>query len=1449
MRVHAALWPLLRGKVRVMDIAVDETHVSYRDTVSGMTLRARVDALTAGTVLLDPALHSVRLTRARVDGGEVAVFMGDGPSDSAPPTDTISFDWKIDVERFDLRDFGFALDMSADTVALVATPFDYRHVRAAEAGLSLRGFGFHAGKIATRFEDLHFVERSGLRVKDGSGDFAMGNDGLSLGGFTLETAGSHLKGSATAGSGITDANPATPVSVQLSATVAGSELALFAPVPAPLEQILNEKTVTLDGVVSGTLDDLKLERLSVALPHEIKIEGYGALRGVTIPERFSGSVTMDAELTEPGIARSFIADTALRRRIAIPREMRLHATADFSLESYYVKELTLRVDTGRLDAKGRYSLPANTYAADIRITDFPLGKFLPRDSLGTATITLQAKGRGYDPLTMKAEATLDIDRFDYKDIDLGLVTAGLKADGGRVTGEMKSRSGLLTTDITFDALLARDTLAFERLFSPVTSHAPISYTLAAQVDSTVVRLADTLRLTEPVTIRASASSAGTTASLRSGDLAIDISSPLPPDSLIRNAARTGSEIERQLIARHFSADSLESAFPRMILTARAGTGNFLHEFASTRGFDYKSFSADVSTTAGNPFHIDATAVGINSGGLELDTVSLHALRNGNMLDYEMRLANRPTTVTDLGLIRVSGSAGGRTLTAGVLQQNSDGTVGFDFGVRASLRDSTIRAEMASDPILGYERWKVGADSSDKSANGSAGWIEYGMDGALRADLLLTSEGQGGGERRELKPSELLLLGSAWGIQSAGVAMAPARRIAITSASLPGIPEGALRLTIHGLDLERMFDLLPTAPPMGGIIMSDIIVGFHRDGTEGNIIAAKGTLGAKDFTYDKHRLADIDTDIDFISDGAGQMLLDAGVRLDGHNVLTAKGAYAAESIDFDVDVPAAPLSLVHGLLPPETAVLTGSLDGRIRIAGNTSRPAITGEVGFTDAKIDVAMTGTALGISPERIAIADNRITFNNFGLISPDDRRLTVNGSVNIADFSAPRVDLAIRARDFRFVNSTHIGGSQIYGTAALDAGITARGTLDAMTVRGNVDLSEDTDIVYIMRDGGQKVRDEKQHIVQFVTFAADSLATDGAALSAVPVRRVGMDMLLDVNIGEGLTATLSLDEVNENRVELIGGGDLAFSMNRQGDTRLAGRYTLSGGTLYYKPPVIPQKIFFVSDGSYVEWTGAPASPEMHVVATQTMDVRLDSDDGSSRDVTFDISVAIAGSLAGIDMMFDLAAPSDIAIQDQLLAMSPEAKMQQALTLLIYNQYTGPGVSSRGMAFDARSQLNDFVSKEINQWARNNLRGVDFSMGINTSDDGMGDSRTDYSYSVSKTLFSDRVKISIGGKVSDEATSSEGFADNLLEDVTLEYRLTRRDNMFLKLYRYNTRESILEGEVTETGGGFVIRKKMSRLRDIFRRTRPRTVGRGMRTDSLILNNAGRAPGRTENGNR
>ena len=163
------------------------------------------------------------------------------------------------------------------------------------------------------------------------------------------------------------------------------------------------------------------------------------------------------------------------------------------------------------------------------------------------------------------------------------------------------------------------------------------------------------------------------------------------------------------------------------------------------------------------------------------------------------------------------------------------------------------------------------------------------------------------------------------------------------------------------------------------------------------------------------------------------------------------------------------------------------------------------------------------------------------------------------------------------------------------------------------------------------------------------------------------------------------------------------------------------------------------------------------------------------------------------------------------------------MNLLIYNTYTGPG--STGKA-SSENPLNSFIQKELNQWAQNNLKGVDLSFGINSyGEDDPNGQRTDYSYRLSKSLFSNRVRAVIGGKISTDADPSQNLKENLIDDISLEYMLTKRDNIYLRLFRHTGYESILEGEITETGVGFVIRKKLLRLGDLFRLTKRSTEKR------------------------
>ena len=99
--------------------------------------------------------------------------------------------------------------------------------------------------------------------------------------------------------------------------------------------------------------------------------------------------------------------------------------------------------------------------------------------------------------------------------------------------------------------------------------------------------------------------------------------------------------------------------------------------------------------------------------------------------------------------------------------------------------------------------------------------------------------------------------------------------------------------------------------------------------------------------------------------------------------------------------------------------------------------------------------------------------------------------------------------------------------------------------------------------------------------------------------------------------------------------------------------------------------------------------------------------------------------------------------------------------------------------------------------------------------DGSTTQTTSYSYRVSKSLFDDRFKIVVGGNYTTDANNDENFSQNLINDIAFEYVLNKSGSMTLKIFRHTGYESILEGEVTQTGVGLTYKKRLSTLGQLF----------------------------------
>ena len=213
-----------------------------------------------------------------------------------------------------------------------------------------------------------------------------------------------------------------------------------------------------------------------------------------------------------------------------------------------------------------------------------------------------------------------------------------------------------------------------------------------------------------------------------------------------------------------------------------------------------------------------------------------------------------------------------------------------------------------------------------------------------------------------------------------------------------------------------------------------------------------------------------------------------------------------------------------------------------------------------------------------------------------------------------------------------------------------------------------------------------------------------------------------------------------------------------------------------------------------------------------------EGENGGTRSVNFDVSIVVKNRLDNLSFAFDVSAPEDATIQNELTAMGAEERGKQALYIMVMKTYLGTGPIGGGGGglgkLNMGSALNSVLSSQINS-LMGNLKNASVSVGIEDHDlSDTGGKRTDYSFRYSQRLFNNRFQIVIGGKVS-TGENATNDAESFIDNISLEYRLDRTGTRYVRLFYDKNYESVLEGEITETGVGLVLRKKLDKLSELF----------------------------------
>ena len=388
---------------------------------------------------------------------------------------------------------------------------------------------------------------------------------------------------------------------------------------------------------------------------------------------------------------------------------------------------------------------------------------------------------------------------------------------------------------------------------------------------------------------------------------------------------------------------------------------------------------------------------------------------------------------------------------------------------------------------------------------------------------------------------------------------------------------------------------------------------------------------------------------------------------------------------------------------------------------------------------------------------------------------------------------------------------AEAYGKAWVNFLGLAEGPLDALRVRGRLDVLGSSDVTYILRDSPLSTDNQLDGLVKFVNFRDPNAVT----VTRPPINGLNMD--LTVNIDDGSHVLCALNADHSNYVDLIGGGDLRMQYTASDGLSLYGRYTIGSGEMKYSLPVIPLKTFTIKDGSYAEFSGDPMNPRLNITATEENKTTVTDDGGTGRSVTFECGVVITKTLKDMGLQFTIDAPDDQQMHNELMTQSVENRGKLAVTMLTTGMYLADGNTN---SFSMNNALSAFLNSQINAISGNALRTLDLSFGMDNTTLGSGQVHTDYSFKFSKRFWNNRLRIVIGGKVSSGA-EIENQNDTFFDNVTFEYRLSPNSNKYLKLFYDRDSYDWLEGYVEQFGGGFLWRKKMDSLKEIFRFRKPK----------------------------
>ena len=1353
-------------KIHVDGVTIERSDLTLHMPGDTMHISAHMGELTAREAMID--LDSQTYTVASVDWTDGALRYDNGltptnvPASSALPAGTVVDGSSIDFNHLDFTDINIGID----------------------------SIYYHDPTLRLYLRQVALKEKSGLQITDLSGPVMMENGSIRLPKFRLKTPDSEIDIELDMPLSLTDSIDPGKLRLRMNAQIGKRTLMPFlADMPKDFLQQWPDQPLSVTGEVHGNMQRMDFNDLDIQLPGAFKANATGFVANLNDPARLAADVQFQAQTQNLNFVMVLLPRD-MQRNYRLPplsAQGRLQAHGD-----QYTADITAREGKGIVRAKGSFNAAAMRYNADLKILNLNVHHFMPRDSIFTLSADVKASGQGTDFLSPRTtlQADAQVRHLRYGQWNLDSITAKADVRKGHAVIDANSHNDLLKGRIGVDALLnskkLNATLMADvkhiNLYKLQLADKPLTVGLCGQVDVTsdmklqnyvsglisdiIVRDSSKALRSEFIGLHIKTDADTTLARIQSGDFIVKLDAQGDYQRLFRQLSILGDSAQAQMNQKVIDQAALRRQLPTMKLHVESKTDNPLALMLKrAQGIDFKDLLFDVSTSVESGVNGNGYIHALTVSDVRLDTINFRLTQRKERLSFGGQIRNNKKNPQFVFNALFDGILQERGATMGARVYDANDKLGARVGFKAEMADSGLNVHLIPErPTLGYKEFTLNKDN----------YVFLGRNNRVSANIdLRADDGMG-------------------------------LKIYTEDSNTSALQD--LTVSMHQFNLDELTAPLPYVPRMGGILNGDCHVVQNAEGH----LSLVGDISVKDMSYERSPIGNVSTELVYMRRDGDAHVVEARLTKDDAEIGLLSGTYYDKdegSLDAMLKLDHMPLDIVNGFIDDQVFGLKGFADGELQVKGPLSRPVVNGEIQPSQSAIESIPYGVTLRFNDKPLRITDSRLLLEDVALYSHNDSPLNIKGSVDFSNLDKIMCDVRLIAKNFQVISAKEQANSIAYGKAFVDIFASMRGPVDDLNMRGRLNVLATTDVAYILRDTPLSTDNHLDNLVKFTDFSD----TTQTVVTRPSISGFRMDMTVDISKGAHIMAYLNAD--HSNYIDLLGGGTLRMQYSPSDNLQLTGRYTLSNGEMKYALPFIPLKTFTIQDGSYVEFTGEPMNPTLNITATERVKATVTGTNGVGRSVDFDCGVKITKTLNDMGLQFTLDAPEDMQLHSELMSMGAEQRGKLAVTMLTTGMYLADGNTQ---AFSMNSALSSFLSSEISNLTGNALRTLDLSFGMDKATDASGQSHTNYSFKFAKRFMNNRLKVMVGGKVTSGAEMTGGRKNSFFDNVSMEYRLDDAASKYLNFFFDNNSYDWLDGYTQKYGGGFIWRRSLQKLGDIFR---------------------------------